>query len=271
MTSKAAACALVLAAGLCERGSAQMDSWTSDREIAAELIKNGIAVDTDRASLRFENGVVEPDEVKAFAELVNQGILDIEAYLGAQSADSRKIRYYISSQVQISHSTRRSVFLPIGKVQNRTAPYLHETTHVLAPCDDCPMWFSEGLASYVQSYVSEHAGGYDGGIFSHHGNRGIDQDARRWLASSRGQVVLPFIGVPGEPPEINYDRSNVAAPFYVMAQSFVKFMAERATLANLRGVFQATDFDAELHSSTGRSSAEWKQQWLAELGIAGHH
>jgi hypothetical protein len=247
-----------------------MDSWTSDRELAADLIKNGIALDTDRASLWFESGVLEPNQVSAFGELVNRGILDIEAYLGGSRAGNRKIRYYIGSQVQISHSTWRSVYLPIGKVQNRTAPYLHETTHVLAPCDDCPMWFSEGLASYVQSFVSEHAGGYDGGIFSHHGNLGIDQDARRWLAGQRGQVVLPFIGVPGEPPEINYDRSNVAAPFYVMAQSFVKFMVERATLEKLRGVFQATDFDAELHSSTGKSSAEWKQQWLAELGIAGH-
>src|SRR5450631_801933 len=157
MTSKAAACALVLVAGLlCRRGSAQMDSWTSDRELAADLIKNGIALDTDRASLWFESGVLEPNQVSAFGELVNRGILDIEAYLGGSRAGNRKIRYYIGSQVQISHSTWRSVYLPIGKVQNHTAPYLHETTHVLAPCDDCPMWFSEGLASYVQSYVSEH-------------------------------------------------------------------------------------------------------------------
>jgi hypothetical protein len=75
------------------------------------------------------------------------------------------------------------------------------------------MWFSEGLASHVQSYISEHAGGYDGGVFSQNGNRGINQDVRRWLASDSGQAVAPYIGVPGEPPAINYDRSNVAAPF----------------------------------------------------------
>lgn len=132
--------------------------------------------------------------------------------------------------MEISHSTARSIFLPIDKVRDRTAPYLHETTHVVAPCDNCPMWFSEGLASHVQSYISEHAGGYDGGVFSQNGNRGINQDVRRWLASDSGQAVAPYIGVLGEPPAINYDRSNVAAPFYVMAQSFVRFIVKRASI-----------------------------------------
>ena len=78
-------------------------------------------------------------------------------------------------------------------------------------------------------------------------------------------MVVPFIGVPGEPPDINYDRSNVAAPFYVMAQSLVKFIVERAKLEKLRPVFEAKDFEADLKSSTGKSSAEWKAKWLAKL------
>ncbi len=265
MTSKVV-CILALAAGLaCQPGSAQMDSWMSDRELAAYLTRNGVAVNTERASLWFDSGVLEPEEMDAFAKLVNRGIVDIEEYLGVSRAGGRKIRYFISGRVEISHSTWRSIFLPIEKVQNRTAPYLHETVHQVAPCNDCPMWFSEGLASYVQSYVSQHAGGYDGAIFARRGNRGIDQDARRWLASDRGQVVVPFIGIPGEPPDINYDRSNVAAPFYVMAQSLVKFMVERASLEKLNAVFEAKDFEAELQSATGKSSAQWKEKWLAKL------
>jgi hypothetical protein len=266
MTSKAAVCTLALLAGLaCQRVSAQTDSWMSDRELATYLTRNGIAVSTDRASLWFDSGVLEPEQMDAFSKLVNQGILDIEAYLGVSRVGDRRIRYFVSNRVEISHSTWRSIFLPMSKVENRTAPYLHETTHVVAPCNDCPMWFSEGLASYVQSYVSEHAGGYDGAIFARRGNHGIDQDARRWLASERGQAVVPFIGVPGEPPDINYDRSNVAAPFYVMAQSLVKLIVERATLDKLRPVFEAKDFEEELTSATGKSAAEWKEKWLAKL------
>lgn len=237
----------------------------SDRELARDLMESGVAVETDRATLWFERGALESDDKAAFAKLVNRGILDIEGYLGLSRAGDRKIRYFISSRVDISHTIWQSVFLPLSKVQNRAAPYLHETTHVLAPCDKCPMWFSEGLASYVQSYVGEHSGGYDGGIFSQRGNRGIDKDARRWLASGRGQAVVPFIGVAGEPPAINYDRSNVAAPFYVMAQSFVKFLVEHATLEKLRCVFDAKHFDAKLLNATGETAGKWKEQWLAEL------
>ena len=152
-------------------------------------------------------------------------------------------------------------------MQRKVAPYLHETTHLVAPCDDCPMWFSEGLAPYVQSYVSEHTGGYDGGIFTRRGNRGINQDAKRWLASDRGQAVVPFLGIHGEPPSIDSDRTNVAAPFYVMAQSFVKFLVEQVTMPKLKPVFEAKDFDTELQSSTGKKPAEWKELWLADLSL----
>jgi len=266
MSPKATVSVLMFLAGaVCQPGMAQMDSWRADRELSADLVKNGVAVETERATLWFEGGAFESDDMIAFGKLVNQGILDIEAYLGTTNTSNRKIRYFISDQVDISHSTWRSIYLPLPKVRNRTAPYLHETTHVLAPCDDCPMWFSEGLASYVQSYVSEHTGGYDGGIFTRRGNRGIDSDARRWLNSERGQAVLPFIGVHGEPPTINYDRSNVAAPFYVMAQSFVKFMAETVTLDKLKAVFTAKDFDTEVESATGKPIGAWKDDWLAKL------
>ena len=54
-------------------------------------------------------------------------------------------------------------------------------------------------------------------------------------------------------------------PFYVMAQSFVKFLVERATLEKLRGIFVANDFDAELLNATGKTAVDWKDQWLADL------
>lgn len=266
MNSRCTLCLIVLMeVVLLGSSPANGQDWVSDRMMAANLVTSGTSVETDRAALWFEGGILSSEEMIAFGDLVNRGILDIEAYLGVSRSDRRKIRYFVSTQVQISHSRWQTVYLPMSKVQNRAAPYLHETTHVIAPCDDCPMWFNEGLASYVQSYISEHAGGYDGGIFSHRGNRGIDQDARRWLASERGQAVVPFVGVHGEPPAIDDDRWNVAAPFYVMAQSFVKFLVDRAPVVKLRSCFEAKDFDAELQSVTGKSAAEWKESWLAEL------
>jgi hypothetical protein len=150
-------------------------------------------------------------------------------------------------------------------VAHRAAPYLHETTHVLVPCRDCPMWFSEGLASYVQSYVSEHLGGYDGAIFARRGNRNIDIEASHWLAESRGQAVLPFIGKEEEPPHISYDRSNVAAPYYIFAQSLIKHVIEKAGVASLATVFPSSDFDEAMSGGTGKSTEAWKQEWLHKV------
>jgi len=104
-------------------------------------------------------------------------------------------------------------------------------------------------------------GGYDGIIFARRGNRGIDRDSLRWLADKRGQAVLPFIGTVDEPPEIGEDRSNVAAPFYVMAQSLVKYMVENTDMEKLRGVMASSDFETDLKRLTGKSSLEWKQSW----------
>ena len=52
-----------------------------------------------------------------------------------------------------------------------------------------------------------------------------------------------------------------------MAQSFVKFLVEQATLVKLRPVFDAKDFDTELQNSTGKKPAEWKELWLADLSL----
>ena len=269
MTNKAGVYLVTLMATLVAlSGCLNGQTWNDDRNLANNLTKTGTCVEQDRATLCFETGALQPDDITAFANLVNQGIMDIEAYLGVSRLNGRKIRYFISEDVGISHSTWRSIYLPMSKVRNHTAPYLHETTHVLAPCDDCPMWFSEGLASYVQSYVSEHTGGYDGGIFSRRGNRGIDFDARRWAASDRGKAVIPFVGMHGEPAAIGYDRSNVAAPFYVMAQSFVKFIMERNTPEQARVIIEAKDFDAGVQATTGKPIGEWKDLWLAELNKA---
>ena len=266
MTSKRAVFLSVLTVALTlhPKGAKAQSSWQVDRQIASDLREHGVQIDQERATLWFDAGALSPKEMDEFAGLVNQGIGDIEAYLKIPAPDY-KIRYYVSSQLSISHALGRSVFLPMQRVSSRTAPYLHETTHVVAPCLDCPMWFSEGFASFVQSYISEQVGGYDGGIFTRRGNRGIDRDAARWLANDRGQAVLPFLGRHGEPPEIAYDRSNVAAPFYVMAQSLVKFMVTQAGIDKIGTVMGAPDFDEALLKLTGSSSSDWKDQWLGDM------
>ena len=236
----------------------------NNRSVVAELRENGVRVETERAILFFQAGQLSTEEMDRFGGLVDEGIVYLQEYLGVTALD-RRIQYFISDRIETSYSNSRSVFLPLSRVREHSAPYLHESSHVLAPCHDCPMWFSEGLASYLQSWVSENRGGYDGVIFARRGNRGIDRDAMRWLNGERGQAVLPFIGRHGEPPAIQYDRSNVAAPFYVMSQSFVKYLADKAGMEKVRLLIAAGDFEAQMVEATGKSSEQWKAEWLAAL------
>jgi hypothetical protein len=236
----------------------------NNRSVAAELRENGVRVETERAILYFQAGQLSAEEMDRFGGLVDQGIVHLQEYLGVSPLD-RRIQYFIGDRIETSYSSYRSVFLPLSRVTERSAPYLHESSHILAPCHNCPMWFSEGLASYLQSWVSENRGGYDGVIFTRRGNRGIDRDAMRWLNGERGQAVLPFIGRHGEPPAIQYDRSNVAAPFYVMSQSFVKYLVDKAGMEKVRLLIAAGDFEAQMMEATGKSSEQWKTEWLASL------
>jgi hypothetical protein len=239
--------------------------WRLDRQVALELQQSGAHQETESAVLYFETGALSQDQMSTFAGLVEKGLEDIASFLSVPLPKDRKIRYFISSQFSTSHSRGHSIYLPLARVVNQSAPYLHETVHSISPCPNCPMWFSEGFASFVQSYVSEHMGGYDGIIFARHGNRGIDRDALRWLANDRGQAVLPFIGKPEEPSQINEDRSNVAAPFYVMAQSLVKYIVENTDIKSLRLVMDDADFETALKRVTGKTPEEWKQTWLTRI------
>jgi hypothetical protein len=139
---------------------------------------DGVRFEKQRAVVVFERGRLSEAQMERFAGLVDRGIRDVERYLG-QAPSARRIRFFVGSRVSMSRTVRRTVLLPLERVKNDTAPYLHETVHVLAPprCD-C-LWLGEGFASFVQSHVAEELGGYDGFVFSRGGNASVDRLARR--------------------------------------------------------------------------------------------
>jgi len=245
------------------RGGGQ--AWMADRALMTRLRETGDAVVRPHARLWFDHDALPPAARDQFADLVERGITAIAAWLGVPAGGRRKFCYVISGEVDISHSRSGCVFLPLARVRRHSAPYLHETTHLLAPCDQCPVWFSEGFASYLQSEIAARGGGYDGAIFTDHGNQGVDRDARQWLRTPEGQAVIGYIGVDAEPPEMSWNREAVAAPFYVLAQSFVKFLALHAGPDGLRRLATAKAFATAVRPVTGASVATWKRRWLTAL------
>ncbi|MHB8734094.1 MAG: hypothetical protein ACYC6M_02215 [Terriglobales bacterium] len=238
--------------------------WVADRTLMTQLRDTGDSVVRPNATLWFDHDALAPAQREEFADLVSRGITDIATWLGTKPT-RRKLCYFVSEQVDISHSRFGCVFLPLSRVRRRAAPYLHETTHLLVKCDQCPVWFSEGFASYLESEIAAHVGGYDGAIFTHHGNTGVDRDAAHWLKTPEGQAVIAYIGQDAEPADMSWNRGAVATPFYVFAQSFVNFLAIHAGHDALRRLVQASEFDPSVNRETGASVATWKRRWLASL------
>jgi len=226
---------------------------------ASRIVRN------DRAVVRFEREALSREEAAAFAVLAARGIREVERLVGRRGR--ARLRFELRRDARISTTRGRTIFLPAYRVRARTAPYLHEIAHALLPCRRAPAWFSEGLACYLESALAERGAGYDSRLFTWDGNRGVHDDARRWLADPRGRKVLPFIGTRGMPAGILADRRNVAAPFYVLSHSLLKFLVERAGMDATVRLMRARSFAREVQRSTGKTVAAWRREWLRRLRV----
>jgi hypothetical protein len=226
-------------------------------------------IERPRAVLEYEPGTLEEPQAQAFAGLLDEGVRDIESLLGpspgAPVDPPVRVRYIVSERIGVSRAFRHTVLLPLERVRSRSAPYLHETVHVLVPSRSDCVWLNEGLASYLESRVSETIGGYDAHVFTQTGNAGIHSEARHHLDRAEGRDVLPYVGARGEPPRLGEDRARVARPFYVLAQSFVKYVVDGAGLGPLVRAARDDDPLAALTTDTGRSVDQWKRDWLAAI------
>jgi hypothetical protein len=227
-----------------------------------------LTIEKPRATLVYEESALTPPEASRFAGLLDQGVADVESYLRPAAPDGLRegpIVYRVGTSLPYSMTRGRTVSLMVERVRTDSAPYLHETVHVLVPAPNHSVWLSEGFASYVESYVSENIGGYDAHVFSKTGNRGVDTEAARWLGREAGRTVLPWVGTPGEPPEMLEERRRVAAPFYVLSQSFAKFLVAKLGLARVIGLVSSRDPEGALLGLSGRSVEDWKADWLRTL------
>lgn len=235
---------------------------------AQEVNGNRVRYEMTRATILFEAGAFSPEAMGQFAVLVDRGVDDIDTLLNRTGPGTKlgpRITFVVRNDVQISRSFRQTVILPADRVRRQAAPYLHEATHILVPMLDECLWLSEGFASYVQSYVAERIGGYDGYVFSWGGNRNIERLARRTLNSDLGRAALPYVGGAGVPENLFENRRDVAEPLYVLAHSFVKYLVDHVGLDKVRALVQAANIVAASPGITGKSVEGWKADWLSML------
>jgi hypothetical protein len=225
-----------------------------------------VRCETERTVIDFDPVGLEAAEREAFARLADRGVSDLERLLFKDSGPRDKVRFVVSAKIDISRTFGRTVLLPLHRVKWQNAPYLHESVHALLPSPHHSTWLTEGLACYLESWVAEHVGGYDAHIFTRAGDRRIHDAARGYLKSTLGRDVLPWVGVPGEPPNLFEERETVARPFYVLAQSFTKYLVERLGLAAVVALASGRDPEEALARLTRRDAGAWREDWLSARG-----
>jgi hypothetical protein len=261
----------------------QLLNWAADDgKRVAELEARGIRTEGTHAIVWTPADLMSEPERKALVDRLDRGVRALRELIGThdwQVVRDQKINYYISADQFISHASgRAAVFVPVARVQDGRAPFLHEAGHELlaraAPrglaADGRPrisLWLSEGLADYVGQTAAARAGIAEGDVFSVGGLQGVDRTcATRLDAAPSADEIVQFMGAPSGPPALfTTDRQKVAPTFYACAFSFTKFVVDRIGLADtIRLMPFIADSDAlqrRIESRTGKPMAALPSEW----------
>jgi hypothetical protein len=201
-----------------------------------------------------------------------------------QAVPKDRLTFYLSDDTFVSHASGRgAVFVSMARVLDGRAPYLHEATHELLastrtgpapatrqPPVRRPLWLTEGLPDYIAQVVATETGMTEEGPFASGGLRGADGVCAERARTADGATMLPFVGRPGRPDVLfTTDRPRFAPTFYTCALSFTKFLAERAGLATLVGLFGVPPAQTieRLDDLAGRTLTAHRAEWQKAIGL----
>jgi hypothetical protein len=264
---------------------------SADARMAAALQRDGVRYGAGRVTVWSPRDSLALSHMHALADTLHRIVRDVEKFLRMPYDWTRyrrpHITYFVVGERFISHADERAhVFLPLNRVKDGTAPYIHETVHALTTpkhllpweyadsaaharaMNSMAVWLLEGFASYVDNAVADRYGYRPSDIFKGGGNAHVDATCTGWLAKDEGKAILPYIGMPGHPPRLGKDRKRVAAPFYVCSQSYVKFLVARLGLTRVAALHGEPDVGAALRAGSGATPQALRANWLASIGVA---
>jgi hypothetical protein len=264
----------------------QLLDWSADDgKRVADLAARGRRIDGTEVVVWTPVSVSEADQ-RALVARLDRGVAAVRAMIGKhawQVVGGDKITYYVSEDRFPSHATARAaVFIPLARVQDDRAPYLHEAVHELLSTaatrkmiespgmPSQPIWFAEGIADYIAGAVAAKAGLTGGDVFDIGGLDRVDRTCAERLKGPAGSDVLPFIGAHGAPVALyTADRAKVAPAFYACSFSFTKFIVERVGLAPIVAAAPLVDTEglhAQFEKLLGKSLSAASTDWLREIG-----
>jgi hypothetical protein len=267
-------------------------NWDADDgKRVAELTANGERREGKRAILITPAGVIDDKQENALLDRLDRGHAELRAIVGRhpwQVMRAEKITYYVSPDRFVAHASGRgAVFIPLVRLQDDRAPYLHEAAHELLAYfsqplksdparaervrTSRPLWLTEGLADYVALTAADRAGVTEGDVFDLGGLAGVDKTCDERLKGPRGAEIVAFIGNIGAPGALfTTERTEVAPTFYACGTSFTKFVVERIGLPEtiaLVPLILTEGVLPRIEKLTGKSTETLRAEW--RLAIAG--
>jgi hypothetical protein len=255
-------------------------SGQQQSELVQTLYATGTKVERPRAVVWFDAAKISPADQQRWGDLISKGVEDIETFLGL-SLGSARLEYFVAdgfgSTSLYSPAPTPHVFLPVDRIQRGAAPYLHETVHHLVfryarnrTRPPVHTWILEGFPSYVEDAVAQQLGGTPGRVFTKGGNGGVDAEARQALSTDLGREIVEFIGRTGTPPNLDTDREHVASRFYVMGQSFTKYLIETIGLRTftrriLPLFLNSEQLEVQIQLLTTKSLDLLRREWLGRI------
>jgi hypothetical protein len=266
-------------------------NWNADDgKRVADLTATGERREGKQVVLFTPAGALDDSAEVALLERLDKGVQELRAVVGRyawQGVGDEKIAYYICAERFVAHASGRSaVFIPLARVQDGRAPFLHEAGHELLFAGRMPMspdpermakvrasrplWLSEGLADYVAQTAATRAGVTEGDVFDIGGLAGADAACRERLKGPRGPEILPFIGGLGGPAALfTTERIEVAPTFYACGTSFTKYVVGRIGLPEtiaLMPLFSEKRVLPRIEELSGMPMDALREAWRAAIG-----
>lgn len=272
--------ALALAAVLiCPSPSFAQSPTAADDAIESRLTAETTPVMASRVTLWAPADALPQEEARAFAAELDKAVPAIERLTGASFDAAHyggsKIHVFVSGRVTVSHVyggyshaqyKRPNLYLNPRRVAGRSAPYLHELTHIIL-WDFGSHSLREGFASYVEAKLAQDGIGYNSGVFGPLDRAAVDKASAAAMRTPTGRALLQWIGKSGmtDPAITSADNAESRETFYLLTRSFVQHLLDTVEMKSFVELYRAKDTEANYRALTGRTLEEWRTSWQRSL------
>jgi hypothetical protein len=279
-----ATCCLLIASAA-SRAQQRLNWSADDGKRVRSLLKGGSRIDGAHVILYFPPSLSRAD-ADALAKRLDPAVEGLWRQVGVhewQAVPKRKITYYLHDDAFVAHASGRSaVFVPMARVRDGRAPFLHEATHELLASRRgttaaggvtpvrYPLWLTEGLADYIARVVADQLGIIEEGPFGPPTLSEADALCAERARTPDGARMVPFVGANVVPDVLfTTDRTRFAPTFYSCSLSFTKHLAEHIGLDALINLFALTPTDlvATMDRLVGRPLPVIVAEWRTRLGL----